>query len=135
MSFFRIIWDVRDDPYAGETMAKKLQRQFRNRNLTPEEVAHDEEVRRKVTAEFPPARPRVSATPYSLSEALKQAIRESDKSEYQIAHLAGVSQIVISRFLSGERDIRMVTADKLADALGLQLGIGVNDHRWSGGAA
>ena len=105
-------------------MAKKLQRQFRNRNLTPEEVAHDEEVRRKVKAEFPRARPSVLSAPHSLSEALKQAIRESDKSEYQIAQLAGVSQIVISRFLSGERDIRMATADKLADALGLKLGIG-----------
>ena len=105
-------------------MAKKIQRQFRQHNLTPEEVARDEEVRRKVNAEFPPARGSASATPRSLSAALKQAIRESDKSEYQIAQLAGVSQIVISRFLSGERDIRMATADKLADALGLQLGIG-----------
>jgi 2-phospho-L-lactate guanylyltransferase (CobY/MobA/RfbA family) len=104
-------------------MAKKLERQIRKRNLTPEEVAHDEDVRRKVKAEFPPARPSVLATPHSLSEALKQAIRESDKSEYQIAQLAGVSQIVISRFLSGERDIRMNTADKLAGALELKLGI------------
>ena len=40
---------------------------------------------------------------------------------YQIAQDAGVSQIVLSRFLSGERDIRMATADKLAEALGLKL--------------
>jgi plasmid maintenance system antidote protein VapI len=40
---------------------------------------------------------------------------------YQIAQAAGVSQIVISRFISGERDIRMATADKLAEALGLTL--------------
>jgi len=31
---------------------------------------------------------------------------------------------VISRFLSGERDIRMATADKLAGILGLKLGAG-----------
>ena len=34
---------------------------------------------------------------------------------------AGVSQIVVSRFLSGERDIRMATADKLAEVLGLKV--------------
>ena len=39
---------------------------------------------------------------------------------YQIAKRARVSQIIISRFLSGERDIRMATADKLANALGLE---------------
>ena len=105
-------------------MAKKLQRVFRNRKLTPEEVARDEDVRRKVREEFPSARPSASKTPQSLSEALQQAIRDSDKTEYQIARQAGVSQIVISRFLSGERDIRMATADKLAYALGLKLGIG-----------
>ena len=42
-----------------------------------------------------------------------------------MAKAAGVSQIVISRFLSGERDIRMATADKLAGALGLKLGVGL----------
>jgi hypothetical protein len=40
---------------------------------------------------------------------------------YQIAQEASVSQIVLSRFLSGERDIRMATADKLARVLGLGL--------------
>jgi hypothetical protein len=33
-----------------------------------------------------------------------------------------VSQIVVSRFLSGERDIRMETADRLAEVLDLKLG-------------
>jgi DNA-binding phage protein len=92
--------------------------------LTPEEVARDEDVRRKVQEEFPPARPVQSSSSHSLSETLKQTIRDSDQSEYQIAKAAGVSQIVISRFLAGERDIRMATADKLADALGLKLGVG-----------
>jgi hypothetical protein len=41
-----------------------------------------------------------------------------------IGKRVGVSQIVVSRFLSGERDIRMATADELADALGLRLGAG-----------
>jgi DNA-binding phage protein len=56
-----------------------------------------------------------------LSQALKDALRASDKTMYQIAQDAGVSQIVISRFLSGERDIRMATADKIAEALRLKI--------------
>jgi transcriptional regulator with XRE-family HTH domain len=103
-------------------MAKKFRREFRGRKLTPAEVARDEEVRRQVRKEFPPASRAESASPDSLSETLKQAIRDSEQSEYQIAKTAGVSQIVISRFLSGQRDIRMATADKLAEALGLKLG-------------
>lgn len=103
-------------------MAKKFRREFRDRELTAEEIARDEEVRRKVQQEFPPTQPAQSTSPESLSETLKRAIRDSDQSEYQIAKSAGVSQIVISRFLSGERDIRVATADRIADALGLKLG-------------
>jgi DNA-binding phage protein len=101
-------------------MNKKIERVFRKSPLSAEEIARDQEIRRKVQAEFPPAAARDHASG-RLSHALKDAIRASDKSVYQIAHDAGVSQIVLSRFLSGERDIRMATADKLADALGLTL--------------
>lgn len=101
-------------------MSKKIERVFRKGRLSAEEVARDEEIRRKVQAEFPPAAPSSSVSG-RLSEALRQALRSSDKSMYQIAQDAGVSQIVVSRFLSGERDIRMATADKLAEALGLAL--------------
>jgi len=99
--------------------SKPLKRARRAGRLTAEEAARDEGIRRKIRAEFPPA----AAEPLgdSLSEALKQAVRESEMSEYQIAKRAGISQIMISRFLSGERDIRLATADKLACALGLKL--------------
>jgi ribosome-binding protein aMBF1 (putative translation factor) len=105
-------------------MAKEIQREYRDRRRTSEEVSRDEDVRRKVREEFPPASV-ASASPNSLSENLKQAIRDSGQSEHQLANAAGVSQIVISRFLSGERDIRMATADKLAWALGLKLATGM----------
>ncbi len=101
-------------------MSKKIERVFRKGRLSAEEVARDEEVRRKVQVEFPPAALTGSASG-RLSQALRDALRASDKSIYQIAQDAGVSQIVVSRFLSGERDIRMATADKLAEALGLKL--------------
>ncbi len=100
---------------------RKLERVMRTRKLTPEEVARDREVRRKVQEEFPPVERRLSGGPDSLSEALRRAIRASGKSLYQIAKESDVSQIVISRFLSGQRDIRMATADKLAEALGITL--------------
>jgi hypothetical protein len=106
-------------------MAKReLERVFRTRRLTPEEVARDELVRRKVEGEFPPARRDPRAVPGPLSSGLREAIRDSGKSVYQIAKAASVSQIVISRFLSGERDIRMETADRLAEVLGLKAGTG-----------
>jgi len=55
---------------------------------------------------------------------LREAIHTSGKSVYQIAKADDVSQIVVSRFLSGERDIRMETADRLAEVLGLKLRTG-----------
>jgi DNA-binding phage protein len=101
-------------------MAKRIERVFRDRKLTGEEIARDREVRQKVMSEYPPATQSRQANG-RLSQSLKDALRASDKSMYEIANTAGISQIVLSRFLAGERDIRMATADKLADALGLTL--------------
>ena len=98
---------------------KKPKRVVRAGRLSAEQVARDREVRRKIQDEFPPV--PEEPIPNSLSEALKRAIQESEMTVYQIAKEAHVSQIIISRFLSGERDIRMATADKLANALGLKL--------------
>ncbi|MCI0357068.1 MAG: helix-turn-helix domain-containing protein [Planctomycetaceae bacterium] len=103
-----------------------FKRIVRDRRLTPEEVAADEEVRRKVMHEFPPAQSEASqpASPQAgaISDALRAAIQASPKSVYQICKAAGISQIVVSRFLSGERDIRLATADRLAKALGIVVG-------------
>jgi hypothetical protein len=97
---------------------KTFKRVVRDRHLTPEEAAADDDVRRKVMQEYPPARP---AAPQAgaISDALRTAIQASPKSVYQICKEAGLSQIVVSRFLSGERDIRLATADRLAKALGI----------------
>jgi hypothetical protein len=102
-------------------MERKTERVQRDRRLTPEEIARDEEIRRKVMEEFPPAPRVVEPVPESIAETLKDAIRQDSRSVYQIAKESGISQIVITRFLSGERDIRMATADKLARVLNLQL--------------
>jgi plasmid maintenance system antidote protein VapI len=57
----------------------------------------------------------------TLSERLRSTIRKSGKPVYQLAKESGVAHPVIFRFLNGQRDIRLETADKLADALGLRL--------------
>jgi transcriptional regulator with XRE-family HTH domain len=103
---------------------KKFERVIRTRRLSREEVAKDVEIRRRVEEEFPPAPTSSRAGTGTLSKALREAICNSDKSVYQIAKAANVSQILVSRFLSGERDIRMETADRLADTLGLKLETG-----------
>jgi transcriptional regulator with XRE-family HTH domain len=97
---------------------KTFKRVVRDRRLTAEEVAADKEVRRKVKEEFPPGSP-VPPGRGAISDALRAAIHASSKSVYQICKEAGISPIVISRFLSGERDIRLATADRLARALGI----------------
>ena len=97
------------------------QRVNRAGRLTREEVARDEEIRRKVQDDLSPTPRAAKRAPESLSKALKHAIQASDRSVYQSAEEAGVSQIVITRFLSGERDIRMATADEIAGALRLQI--------------
>jgi hypothetical protein len=102
-------------------MAKKLQRKFRDRHLTPDEVAADQELRRKIEQEFPPKNSPSAAQNDSLSDLLRRSIRESDRSVDEIASDARVSPIVIARFLSGERDIHMATADRLARSLGLEV--------------
>jgi hypothetical protein len=97
---------------------KKLTRKTRSTPVTPEEFARDEQLRRQIKAEFPPAEP-VPLESGAWSEILKNAIQSSSKTVYQICKEAEVSPIVVSRFLSGQRDIRLATADRLAKALGL----------------
>lgn len=57
----------------------------------------------------------------TLPQRLRTAIKQTGKSIYQIAKNSGVAHPVILRFLSGERDIRLETAEKLAQSLGLEL--------------
>lgn len=49
----------------------------------------------------------------TMSDQLRRAIRDSGLSVYAISKGSGVSQPVVARFSTGQRDIRMETADKL----------------------
>ena len=64
---------------------------------------------------------QVSTSKQDLSAALKAAIEKSGQSNYAISQLSGVSQSVLNRFTSGERDITLSTAGKIAAALGAEL--------------
>ena len=57
----------------------------------------------------------------SVSQTLKDAIRDAGVSRYQISRGSGLSQSALSRFMSGERTLDLTSVDKLADYLGLEL--------------
>ena len=57
----------------------------------------------------------------TVSEQLKKAILSSKKTRYAIAVGSGIDHAVLRRFLKGERDIKLQTADKLAEYFGLKL--------------
>jgi hypothetical protein len=101
-------------------MAKKtFKRIYRSGRLSAEQAGRDGEIRRKVREEFPPL--ETASTSLVLSEPLKTAIRRSPKTVTQLAKEANVSQIILKQFLAGQRDLRLTTAGKLAQALGLKL--------------
>jgi len=56
-----------------------------------------------------------------MSERLQAAIESDGRTFYRLGKEAGVSPEVIYRFVAGERDIRLATASKLVDVLGLEL--------------
>ena len=56
-----------------------------------------------------------------INDQLRKAIEKRDESYYALAKRSGVDAVVISRFVCGERDLRLDTAAKLAAALGLEL--------------
>ena len=66
------------------------------------------------------AKKTASATK-KVSEALRTAIVDSGRTYYDLGKESGVQQNMIGRFVRGERDLRMASADKLATVLKLKL--------------
>lgn len=56
-----------------------------------------------------------------MDEQLRRAICNSGETYYALAKRTGVDAVVISRFVAGERSLRLDTAAKLAEALDLEL--------------
>jgi DNA-binding phage protein len=62
-----------------------------------------------------------TAERHSLSGQLRDVIAARHLTAYAVAKTAGVDVRLVQRFLDSERDMRLETADKIAQALGLRL--------------
>jgi transcriptional regulator with XRE-family HTH domain len=58
---------------------------------------------------------------YNIEKQLKDAIKNSGLTRYQIAKVSGVHEGALSRFVHGKRDIGIKTAAKIAKTLNLKL--------------
>jgi ribosome-binding protein aMBF1 (putative translation factor) len=63
-------------------------------------------------------RPKKEAT--QLERTLRDAVK-AHGNNYELAQLVGISPTILSRFARQERNLRLDTASKLADVLGLVL--------------
>jgi hypothetical protein len=59
--------------------------------------------------------------PQTISDQLRAAMLASGKKAYTLAKLSGVDTGMVRRFISGERDLRLETASKIAEVLNLHL--------------
>jgi len=57
----------------------------------------------------------------TLEETIKQLLAATGESVNSLAKQSGVSQPVLHRFLSGQRGLKLDTAEKLCVFLGLEL--------------
>ena len=57
----------------------------------------------------------------TISEQLRAIIAASGMTAYALGKAAGVDVAVVSRFINGERDLRLATVDRLCSALGCRL--------------
>jgi len=57
----------------------------------------------------------------NLPDQLRQAIEDSGLTLYRIAKGSGIAYPVLHRFASGERDLTLTTASRLADYFGMRL--------------
>jgi hypothetical protein len=57
----------------------------------------------------------------NMPDVIREAIRRDGRSLYRLEIDSGVAAAVLSRFMRGERDLNLRTADRLCKALGLEL--------------
>ena len=56
-----------------------------------------------------------------ITKQLRDAIHNSDLSEYEIAKASGVDPSIVYRFTNGERSLTLRSVDAIADVLKLNL--------------
>lgn len=57
----------------------------------------------------------------ALGDVIRSAIQTDGRSAYQLWKDSGVAQAILSRFIRGERDLTLGTADRLCRELNLEL--------------
>ena len=57
----------------------------------------------------------------TIADQLREIIHSRGLTPTELGQLAGVDPTIIARFVSGERDLRLETAGRIATALGLRL--------------
>ena len=57
----------------------------------------------------------------NLEKQIRQAIIDSEMSQYQISTLSGVTKAQLSLFVNNKRTLNLTSAAKLAEVLGLEL--------------
>jgi uncharacterized membrane protein YheB (UPF0754 family) len=63
---------------------------------------------------------RVMLDQENITEAIKEAVRESGESLYAICKATGLNEDALSRFMRGQTSMRLDLADKLAEYLGIE---------------
>ena len=61
-----------------------------------------------------------------FSTQIREAIKASCVSRYAIAEQCGISESVLSRFMSDKHNISLSTLDKIAAILGLEVIVGIS---------
>ena len=62
--------------------------------------------------------------PHRISDAIRDAVKDSDLSNYRMAREIGVSQPLMSRFASGHVGMSLDKLDRLAELLDLSIVVG-----------
>jgi len=57
----------------------------------------------------------------TISDALRQAIVQSQRTHYALAKEAGIRPQMLDYFMRGEKSLQLGTVDKLADVLNIEL--------------
>ena len=57
----------------------------------------------------------------SISDQLRDAILNSEKTRYKIAQETGLSQAALSRFVNGVSGLSLDSIDRIGDYLGLEI--------------
>jgi transcriptional regulator with XRE-family HTH domain len=58
-----------------------------------------------------------------FSDQIREAVRRSGRTRYDICKEMNISQAVLSRFMAGKSGLQMDTLDRLAEALGLVVSV------------